>query len=176
MHRLGDAEHFEVGDGQRQQPEGGSERAALVKGVGANALLVAPGEREVDVAEAFEILPLLGIEDLAQHALRIVWRERRSAWFKGLQQAFAADTWDGAAAEEEVGSGHVQEPVEGEGDVHPASISADASPGVNRLARRSHWDVPCEGGRRSHTLLFDPAKSIWGQPPTPSPALGPASH
>src|SRR5207245_5252631 len=128
------------------------------------------------MAPALEVLPLLRIEDVTQHALGVGRREHGSTIFERLEQAFPPDARHGAAAEQEVGSGHLQQAVEREGDVHPASISADGRPLVNRLARRSHWDVPCEGGRWSHPLLFDPAKSIWGQPPTPPPALGPASH
>src|SRR4029077_14862051 len=100
--RLGDAEHVEAGNREREEPEGGGKRTPLVVGVAPDPSAVSPCEREVDVPARRELFPLCGSEQLSDQLLGVVRRKHRGVGFERLQLAVLANARLAAAAEQEI--------------------------------------------------------------------------
>ena len=100
--RFGNAEHVEARNREREESEGGGERAPLVVGVAPDPSAVPPCEREVDVPTRCELLPLRGSEQLSDQLLGVVRRQHRRVGFERLQLAVSANTRLAAAAEQQI--------------------------------------------------------------------------
>jgi len=113
VHLLGHAEHVEARNLEGEQPERHGQGVALVVRITADPGLVAPCEREVHLPTLEQGLPVGSLQQVSQQPLHLRRREGSVSRLQDLDAPVLPHTRWTSAAEQQVGCGELEQPIEG---------------------------------------------------------------